>query len=180
MDKNELREYMKSLRCSISIEEKDKKDRSIFNKVVNNKQYIEAETIMAYVSFGLEVDTISIIKNALDNNKIVCVPKIINKKDGMKAVKIEKLEDLIKNKFGILEPLSFDKEINGKDIDLFFVPGLAFDKNGGRIGYGAGYYDRFLKNSKDNSLKIGLAYDFQVIDNVPMAENDIYLDIIIS
>lgn len=180
MDKNELREYMKNLRGSISIEEKDKKDRSIFNKVVNNKQYIEAETIMVYVSFGLEVDTISIIKNALDNNKIVCVPKIINKKDGMKAVKIEKLEDLIKNKFGILEPLSFDKEINGKDIDLFLVPGLAFDKNGGRIGYGAGYYDRFLKNSKDNSLKIGLAYDFQVIDNVPMAENDIYLDIIIS
>lgn len=180
MDKNELREYMKFLRSSMSLEEKHKKDRSIFNKVVNNKQYIEAETIMAYVSFELEVDTICIIKNALENNKIVCVPKIINKKDGMKAVKIEKLEDLIKNKFGILEPVNFEKEFNGKDIDLFLVPGLAFDENGGRIGYGAGYYDRFLKNSKDTSLKIGLAYDFQVIDKVPMTENDIYLDIIIS
>jgi len=180
MNKNELREHMKSLRDSIAVKDKADMNRSILNKVVMNKFYTEAETIMTYVSFGSEVDTLCIIKHALENNKIVCVPKIINKNKGMKAIKIEDLDDLKKNKFGILEPVSFDREIDAKDIDLFLIPGLAFDKNGGRIGYGAGYYDRFLKNSKDNSLKIGLVYDFQLIDRVPMTENDVYMDIVIS
>jgi 5-formyltetrahydrofolate cyclo-ligase len=180
MDKNELREHMKTLRDSISKEEKATQDSIIFKKVVNSKYYIEAASLMVYVSFGLEVDTISIIKHALENNKIVCVPKIINKRDGMKAIKIENLDELIKNKFGILEPVSFDKEVCAKNIDLFLVPGLAFDDKGGRIGYGAGYYDRFLREARDKSCKIGLAYNFQVINKVPMTEYDVYLEDVIT
>lgn len=180
MDKNELREQMKSLRSSMTMEEKRKQDSIIFNKILNSNCYKEATTLMVYVSFGLEVDTKCIIKHALENNKIVCVPKIINKKSGMKAIKIQSLNELIRNKFGMLEPVSFEKEIFSQDIDLFLVPGLAFDNMGGRIGYGAGYYDRFLKDADDKSFKIGLAYNFQVIEKVPMTENDVYLDAIIT
>ncbi|MFL0267760.1 5-formyltetrahydrofolate cyclo-ligase [Candidatus Clostridium radicumherbarum] len=178
MDKKELREHMVNTRNSMSVENKAAKDRNIFNQVIMSKYYIEAETIMTYVSFGSEVDTLCIIKHALENNKIVCVPKIINVSQGMKAIKIQSLGDLIKNKIGILEPVSFDNEIESKDIDLFLVPGLAFDKSGGRIGYGAGYYDRFLKASMVSSVKIGLAYDSQLIDMVPMTENDVYMNIV--
>jgi 5-formyltetrahydrofolate cyclo-ligase len=179
MDKKELREHMKNKRNSMTVENKAAKDRNIFNQVIMSKYYIEAKTIMTYISFGSEVDTLCIIKHALDNNKIVCVPKIINVSHGMKAIKIENLGDLIKNKIGILEPVSFDNEIEAKDIDLFLVPGLAFDKSGGRIGYGAGYYDRFLKVSKVSSIKMGLTYDSQFTDRVPMTENDVYMNIII-
>lgn len=178
MDKKELREHMKNIRNSKTLENKTVEDRHIFNEVIMSKYYIEAETIMTYVSFGSEVDTLCIIKHALENNKIVCVPKIINIRQGMKAIKIENLGDLVKNKIGILEPVNFDNEIEAKDIDLFLVPGLAFDKSGGRIGYGAGYYDRFLKASKVNSIKMGLAYNSQLIDRVPMTENDVYMNIV--
>ncbi|MFL0247839.1 5-formyltetrahydrofolate cyclo-ligase [Candidatus Clostridium stratigraminis] len=179
MDKKELREYMKIIRDSMTIENKADKDSNIFSQIIMNKNYNEAKTIMTYISFGSEVDTLCIIKHALENNKIVSVPKIINKSLGMKAIKIEALGDLVKNKIGILEPVSFDNEIDAKDIDLFLIPGLAFDKNGGRIGYGAGYYDRFLKASEVSSIKMGLAYDSQLMDGVPMTENDVYMNIVI-
>lgn len=180
MDKNELRKNIMALRNSMNMEEKASQDSRIFKNVVSSKYYNEATILMVYVSFGLEVDTKCIIEHALENNKIVCVPKIINKREGMKAIRIESLDELIKNKFGILEPVNFQKEVCAKDIDLFLVPGLAFDNLGGRIGYGAGYYDRFLKEAKDKSFKIGLAYNFQVIEKVPMMENDVYLDAIIT
>jgi 5-formyltetrahydrofolate cyclo-ligase len=179
MDKKELREHMKNERNSMTVENKAAKDTNIFSKVIKSEYYKEAKTIMTYISFGSEVDTLSIIKHALENNKIVCVPKIINKSQGMKAIKIEALGDLEKNNIGIMEPLSFDNEIISKDIDLFLVPGLAFDKEGGRIGYGAAYYDRFLRESKNSSIKMGLAFDLQLIDRVPMTKDDVYMNVVI-
>lgn len=179
-DKKVLRESMKILRDSIKTGEKIAKDKDIYEKVINSTYYKEARVIMVYVSMGSEVDTLSIITHALGNNKVICVPKVINLREGMKAIEIHNLQELKKcGKYNILEPEDFDNEIKAESVDLFLVPGLAFDSSGGRIGYGAGFYDRFLKDSRRDALKLGLSYDFQLIKEVPMEDSDIRLDHII-
>ena len=98
----------------------------------------------------------------------------------MDAVIIHSLDNLSKDKYGILEP---DEDINPIEvdaIDLVILPGLAFDNKGGRLGYGGGYYDKYLSNISDNAVKVALCYDFQVIDTVPMEEHDICTDLLIT
>ncbi|MCM8710349.1 5-formyltetrahydrofolate cyclo-ligase [Clostridium sp. SYSU_GA19001] len=180
MEKNQLRNHMKTIRDFIIAEEKDQYDRVIFNKVINSEYYNKSSIIFVYVSFNSEVDTHRIIKHALENNKIICVPKIINKTKGMKAVRINTIEELKRNSFGILEPENFSNIINPEEIELMIIPGLAFDKKGGRVGYGAGYYDKYIKAAKKNIKKVGLAYRFQLVSEVPKEEHDVVMDVIIT
>lgn len=180
MDKKELRKHMKDLRDSSSYEDKNRFDEAIYRKIINNEFYIKAKVIFIYVSFGSEADTHSIINHALKNNKTICVPKVINKNEGMKAIKINSLEELSSSTLGILEPSNFSNEIQPSEIDLLIMPGLAFDINGGRLGYGAGYYDRFLKLIPDKAHKLGIAYKYQLLDNIPMDEHDMFIDEIIT
>ena len=102
----------------------------------------------------------------------------------MDAVKISSVENLKKDRYGIPEPEEDAPHINPDKLDLIVAPGVAFDNRGGRIGYGAGYYDRYFKkisNERSNIIKkIALAYNFQVIDNVPMDEQDVKIDCIIT
>ena len=90
---------------------------------------------------------------------------------------IENAEELHKGAYGILEP-STKRPVAENDIDVIIVPGLAFDRRGGRMGFGAGYYDRLL--IKTNAVKIGLCYDFQLMDSVPSEEHDVPMDYIIT
>jgi 5-formyltetrahydrofolate cyclo-ligase len=178
--KNTIREIVKEKRKSIPKKAKEKMDDIIFNKVLESEAYKNAKLIFVYVSFEGEVDTHRIIKYALNHNKRICVPKIISIKEGFRAVEIKSFEELEEGAYNILEPESFENEVNEKDIDLILMPGVAFDKNGGRVGYGGAFYDRFLKNVRENALKIALAYDFQIFDEVPMEEHDIRIDGIIT
>lgn len=176
MDKKELRQYIKDIRNNVSQEQKSYLDNLIFEKAINSDYYKSSDCIFIYVSFGNEVDTHRIINYSLANNKIICVPKVINKKEGMKAVRIQSLEELHLSSFGILEPKDLQNSVDPKEIDLLFIPGLAFDNKGGRIGYGAGYYDRFLKTVREDAYKVGLAYDFQIVSSVPMENYDTFID----
>ncbi|MCY6370816.1 5-formyltetrahydrofolate cyclo-ligase [Clostridium ganghwense] len=178
--KEEIREHIKRKRALMRNGEKEILDISIFSKLINSKEYNEAKYIFVYVSFSGEVDTHKIIDYALKDNKYICVPKVISKEKGMKAVQIKNLMELKKGAYGILEPESFKHEIDEKNIDLVLVPGVAFDNFGGRVGYGGGFYDRFLKNLNQYTVKLALAYDFQVMDKVPKDELDVLVDRIIN
>ncbi|MFH1641393.1 MAG: 5-formyltetrahydrofolate cyclo-ligase [Nanoarchaeota archaeon] len=150
------------------------KSELIKQKLLSLGEYKKARKIMAYVSFGTEVDTHSIIKEAL-KEKIVAVPKI--KGWEMIPCRIDDFSELnFKNRYGILEPDDFKKKMD--DVDLVIVPGVAFDKEGNRIGYGGGYYDTFLKNSK--AKKIGIAFDMQIVDKIPAEKHDIKVDKIVT
>lgn len=179
-NKKNIRNIVKYKRDSLSEEVKEVMDDIIFNKIVESKEYKSAKTIFVYVSFQGEVDTHKFIKYALNDTKRICVPKIISKKEGIRAVEINSFEELKKEAYGILEPDNFDKKVDEKNIDLILMPGVAFDENGGRIGYGGAFYDRFLKNVSPKTLKIALAYDFQIFSKVPMEEHDIKIDGIIT
>ena len=180
MDKSIIRKKMKEERSKLSNLQKEKLDNSVFQKVIESEEYNKANSIFIFVSYGSEVDTHRIIKKALKDGKNICVPKVISKKDGMVAVRVHDFSELKSGAYGILEPEDTKYKVQESSIDLCYIPGVAFDKRGGRVGYGGGYYDRFFKKLREDSKKIALAYKFQVLDEVPMEEHDMFIDGIIS
>lgn len=179
MNKFYIRKIMQEKRNALCIQEKEKFDRAIFQKVVNSREYNRAKSIFIFVSYKNEVDTHSIIRAALKEGKLVCVPKVIYKSGYMEAIRIYSFDELVEGAYKILEPKNGNLKVKEEYIDVSYVPGLAFDKRGGRIGYGGGYYDRFLSKLRNNSLKIGIGYDFQILEEVSMEAHDIYMDSVI-
>lgn len=177
--KIQLRKLMKLNRDRINQTEKNKLDELIFHNIINNEIFIKAKCIFIYVSFKSEVDTYRIINYAIKQQKKVCVPKVISLDEGMKAVLITDLKQLKENSMGILEPEADDESIP-ENIDLVIMPGLAFDLKGGRLGYGGGFYDRFMQKIGGKVSHIALSYEFQILDNIPMGEFDIPVDGIIT
>lgn len=175
MDKIELRKQMINKRLDLSREDYATKSNLIISKLKQHPDFINAKTIGVYVSFKNEVDTISLIKEIV-NEKNICVPKT----DGhlMNFYLINSLDELKKGNFGILEPLNQGKIINKENIDLLIVPIVAFDSNHNRLGYGGGYYDRYLKNYFGKV--IGLAFSFQQIETLPVESFDIPIKTIID
>jgi len=162
-------------RNRLSKEEIISKSSVIKEKLFNSEDYKNAKVVMFYVSFGSEVDTFDMMKKALKDKK-VCVPAV--KGDKIVASLIKDFKELDKKgKYGILEPSKI-KEIDKKDIDLVIVPGVVFDKRNHRIGYGKGYYDKFLKDFKGK--KVGLAFKMQILEFIPNHDWDVRLDKVIS
>lgn len=177
-----MRKKYISLRNSISSDNLQLKSQIIANKL-NELDFVKrADTLMCYVSFGSEVYTHGIINAWFSQDKEVCVPRVLKGKGrSMEAVKISSLEELEQGTFGVLEPPLEQKNIiTPASIDVVIVPGCAFDLNRNRMGYGAGYYDRFLKLISHNCLKVGIAFDFQIMEKIPCNELDIPMDILIT
>ncbi|WP_294405087.1 5-formyltetrahydrofolate cyclo-ligase [uncultured Clostridium sp.] len=182
--KKELRKSILDIRNNLDSDTKKENDNIIRKKFLESSYYKNAEKIFIYISYSSEINTIEIINRALNDGKEIFVPRTVFKTKAMDAVKITSLEKLKKDRYGIPEPEEDASHINPDKLDLIVVPGVAFDNRGGRIGYGAGYYDRYFKKiSKERSKiikKIALAYNFQVIENVPMDEQDVKIDCIIT
>ncbi|MPM47880.1 putative protein YqgN [bioreactor metagenome] len=179
-EKKILRNKILSIRDSLNRNEKEIMDNEIFNKLKNTELYKNARNIFIYISFSNEINTINIIKKALEDKKDVFIPKIYKTNKSMKAIKLNSFDDLKKNSMGILEPIDDSKYIEKENIDLIVVPGVVFDKDCNRIGYGGGYYDRYLKDIAYKNNKVVLAYDLQVIDKIENEKHDIKVDYIIT
>ena len=174
--KNQLKQSILEKRNSLSKEEILEKSRKIKDALFNLESYKKSKTAMFFVSFNSEVNTHDMIKESI-GRKIIVVPKVVNKE--IEPSVIIDLDNLIPSgKFGILEPIELMK-IAYKNIGLVLVPGIAFDREGHRIGYGFGYYDKFLKKVP-KAVKIGLCFDFQVVDKVPREEHDVPVDLIVT
>lgn len=181
MNKKEIRQYIASKRKLMTEDEKIKMDKIIYAKVISDDSYLKAETIFVYVSYKKEVDTHNIIKHALKCGKLVYVPVIISVEEGMVAVRIDSFSDLKLSQYGMLQPdFKIDNIADPSKIDLVIVPGAAFDKFGGRVGYGAGMYDKYFLKLSRNASKIAVAYDYQILKTVPMEEHDIKVDFTIT
>jgi 5-formyltetrahydrofolate cyclo-ligase len=178
--KREVRKIILDKRDLIDFKVRKEWDKNIFHNLINNVLYKNAKVIFAFVSFKSEVDTLQIMDHSFKHNKVICVPKIKSKEKGISFYEISSLEDLQLGYYEILEPKSKCKEANVNDLELMLIPGVAFDRSGGRIGYGAGFYDKFLRNTGKNFNKIALSYHFQVIGNVPMDSHDVRIDGIIT
>jgi 5-formyltetrahydrofolate cyclo-ligase len=170
MEKKELRQKYLLKRKFI----KNKKDKSndILNFIINNPLYNNANVIALYYSTKDEVDTHDLILYSLLQDKIVLLPKVIGKE--MIFIKIDETTRYETSNFKIREPISNEPYL-GK-IDLFIVPGVAFDINGNRLGYGGGYYDKYLKDT--NASTIGICFEEQITDEIETEEHDIKVNIV--
>ncbi|MGL5243917.1 MAG: 5-formyltetrahydrofolate cyclo-ligase [Sarcina sp.] len=171
MEKKDLREYVKQKRNTINFEEKKYLDNKIKFNFIESEYFKQSKTIFIYVNMDSEIDTISIIEVALKLGKKIAVPKVLPGIREMKALEIKSLLDLNESgAFGILEPSINNKDLSD-EIDLAILPGLAFDKNGNRVGYGGGFYDSFLSKHHIKN-KIVLCYEFQIFDEIEVEEFD--------
>ncbi len=172
-----LREGMRKLREKLSDNDVKEKSSAINKRLLHLEEYAKAKTLMFYVGINKEVKTEEAIKAALNAKKNVAVPVTDLEKGRITPVKLSSLSSLKPGAYGILEP-SGGKEVDEKEIELVIVPGLAFDSEGNRVGYGLGFYDRFLRNS--GAKKIALAYEMQIVDRVLATGNDVPMDLIIT
>ncbi len=163
MNKNTLRAEYKSLRKNfIDKNNKAVLDKKILNNLISSSLYINAKNIMCFVSFDSEVDTHNIIKHILEDGKNVYVPITNNEKKELLVSKLDDFNDLELGFYNILTPRENKINLVSPDIlDLILVPGLVYDKYGYRIGYGGGYYDRFLSQNNLHLLTIGIFYSIQ-------------------
>ena len=153
---------------------------SIINQLYNTNYYKKAKTIMTFISFGAEVDTHDFIKTSIRNNKRIVVPITVPATKELKLSEVLDFDELEIGFYDILTPKDkFIRYVDPSEVDLIIVPGVAFDRDGYRIGYGGGYYDRFL-SKLDHITKISLAFDMQFIDKVPREDFDIPVDYIIT
>ncbi len=153
-------EFLKK-RLELNKEEIDKKSLSICSNLISHPLFLSSYNIAIYSAVNNEVDINEINKIAISLNKNVHYPRVSG--EIIQFHKIDDLNQLVKGKFGILEPLENIKITPLDQIDLFVLPGICFDKSGNRIGYGYGYYDKSLENIS-HTKKIGLAYSFQVVE----------------
>jgi 5-formyltetrahydrofolate cyclo-ligase len=139
--------------------------------LINSKEFMSAKVVGAYSAFGSEVKTELIIEQARALGKKVALPSVEG--ESLAFYELSSSRYLVKGRFGIMEPLPYgpvDK------VDLLVIPGIAFDRKGYRLGYGKGYYDKFLSRKK--VFSIGLAYFFQLLDSLPPGRHDKKLDAI--
>lgn len=176
--KAQKREFYKNLRKSINPETKNAADKQIFKKLTEASAFKDSELILTYISVNDETDTISLVKHSFENNKRVAVPKCLDKNGNMDFFEIKSFDDLKSSHFGLLEPSENCGVITDFNNSLCIVPAFSYDKKGYRIGYGGGYYDRFL--SKHNVFKIGICYDECIAENHLKDIFDISVDVVIT
>ncbi len=176
MTKNEIRTKYLSIRNNI--ENRYDKSRNMSDRFLSLISASNYNIIALYKSIGSEFDTNYLLDRLNYLGKTICLPKILGK--DLVFIKYINGDELVKNEFGIYESVLIKENvIDIKDIDLFIVPGIVFDKSMNRIGYGKSFYDRCLANAK--GLKVALIFDEQVINSLEDIENtDIKMDIIIT
>ncbi len=179
MDKSGLRKEFIGKRKSLLSDEKAGLDGLVFKNAVSMPQYVRSDAVLIYVSSEIEVDTCRIISHSFKLGKTVAVPKCIDANGEMKFKIIRDENDLCKGMFGISEPKAECPDFNGGlERTVCFVPALAFDRSGNRLGYGKGYYDRFLKDF--GGITVGLCYSDFLVDVLPVNSYDINVDFIVT
>lgn len=178
LSKNEIRLIMKSSLNSLSQEEYQDLNLNLYLKFIKLEILKKVKNIMIYYSVRKEVETVSIIEFLLKLGKIVALPVCTPEQDLDVAV-INDLDQLRPAPYGLMEPGPGAVLLDSIELELVIVPGVAFDEKGFRLGHGAGYYDRFLSKIP-NCFKMGMAYDFQLVPEVPIEKHDIPMDAILT
>ena len=180
--KQTLKQQIFSKRKHLDKEEIRKKSIEIKNNLYSLPEFKKSKNIIFYVSFNNEVDTQEIIKELLiKKEKTIIIPYVVKNNPILQLSELHNFNELEPKTFDILEPKeSYIREFNPEKIDIILIPGIVFDLNGHRIGYGYGHYDRFLKTMKNNLIKIGFAYDFQIVNKIPEEQHDVPMDIIVT
>lgn len=185
IEKKELRKKHITLRNELSKEEQLSASHEIMESVVSSYDFMQAKTILIYASYGSEVMTKGIMEYAFLLKKKVCCPKVTAEGE-MEFYEIHSYKELEEGYKGIPEPPALCEKLfipSETEKILILLPGVCFDRHGHRIGYGKGFYDRFLDrvSKKDvNIVRMALAYDNQVEEEIPFEETDALYDLLVT
>lgn len=175
--KNEIRLLNKKLRAEMDMSETALKSRSAAEVFLTSDVYKKSTFIMLYMPIGNETDTSYIIKRAFADGKKLAFPVTDSKSGEITAYCVNANTKFEKGAFSVYEPDSAElADVN--EIDVVIVPGIGFNKNGARIGFGKGCYDKFLK--RVSAVKVGFCYEFQICDKIVADEHDINMDYIVT
>lgn len=177
--KETLRKSMQENLARLSKEERQNISKKLQNELFKLNTWKNAETIGLYLSFGTEWDTKNIVEEAFKLGKKVAIPKTIPATKGMKFYQINDFSEVKKGHFDIEEPIVEDTIYTKKnEMDLLIVPGLVFSKEGYRIGFGGGYYDRFLTDFIHPT--VSLVWSKQLVENLPTNQYDLPVQYLIT
>ena len=179
MDKKELRRYIREQKRHVTSQQLGEMSLSIMSSVLTHPRVQEADTILMYHSLPDEVDTHSALDQLLAMGKKVLLPKVVS--DTEMTIHEYTGQNSLKpsEPYGILEPTTPELSIINCQLSIAIVPGMAFDKQGHRLGRGKGYYDRFLSQIP-NIYKIGVCFTFQMLESIPSESTDVVMDEVIT
>ena len=175
MDKQELRRVIREKKRAMTQEEILTASALLAEQFYQTPQYKNAKTIYGYLPYNQEVRTVPMLRQALLDGKKVAVPKVYG--DEMRFIYMEDLEKTATGYAGIPEPIA-DEPVAHDPTALVLMPGLAFDRTGNRMGYGGGFYDKFLADEPDHPT-VALCYEFQLLPSVPREEYDGPVDVVL-
>lgn len=179
MDKLSARKFALAKRNALSAQEVRDKSRLISEKLFAQDEFFTAQTVCVYVSFGNEVHTHEIIEKCAGMQKKIVVPCMAGSETDLVPAEFLGFDKLKTVLFGIQEPFPV-KQVPFEEIDLVIAPGVAFDEKLNRVGFGKGFYDKFLVHLKPNTPIVALAFDFQVVDSVHAELTDVKITKIIT
>ena len=175
MTKSELRSHIRRLKRAMCNEAIAQKSDLLAHAFFDTAFYRNAKTIYGYVSYNQEVRTLPILEQALRDGKRIALAKCYG--DDMRFIQVSDLNTLSKSKSGVPEPMA-DSPLGDDETALVLMPGLAFDTAGHRLGYGRGYYDKFLA-SEPNHPTVALCFDFQMMDHIEHDDHDVPVDLVL-
>ena len=181
--KARLREQARKAR--VAQPDKDAVSAVIVERALALPEYAAAKTVMFYVDAGSEVRTRAALPAALAAGKSVVVPWCVVETNELELFRLDAIDELVEGAYKILEPRPDLRTARGKrvepgELNFVLVPGTAFDATGGRMGQGKGYYDRLLTGVRPAAPLVALAYDCQVVDAIPVAPHDVFMDYVVT
>ncbi len=180
MDKSLIRKVAIAERKALTPEQRAALSARITENALAMRELMAAKVVSAFLPLGSEVDTRTLVEKLLFLGKNVCLPVVDRSSGGLKFARLQSFEEeMVEGEYGVPEPK--DKVfVNPEKIDFFFIPGIAFDRRGARLGWGEGYYDRFFGANKTNGLKVGVAFGVQVGIELPVEKHDALMDAIVT
>lgn len=175
MDKNALRKYIREQKRNMTQAQILSASLQLAEQFYALPVYRNAKTVYGYLPYNQEVRTVPILEQALRDGKKVAVPKVYG--DTMRFIYLDDLTQVAPSHMGIPEPID-DGPVATDETALVLMPGLAFDRTGNRMGYGGGFYDKFLA-AEPNHPTVALCYDFQLVDSIPVDSYDIPVDVVL-
>lgn len=181
MAKRELRARARAAMASVPAARRAAASRAACGRAMEQEWYRRAMAMMVYAPLPMELDIRPLVEAALRAGRVVCMPKVGWEGRSLTPVAIQGMDDLVEGeRFGLREPRPGARVVSKDMLDLVIVPGLAFDAEGGRLGRGAGFYDRFLGSLGPRAVKVGVVYDAQVFPSVPTEPQDVRLDVLVT
>lgn len=176
--KIELRKHLKKARAQFSAAQVSESSEQVSRHILACDAYRKAQCIMGYLAFGKELSVDAVLSAALAEGKKVVVPLVTSATE-MVPVVLQNMQDFELDRYGIRSVSQPAMQCEPQAIDLVLVPGVAFDREGGRLGMGAGYYDRFLPKAQ-SAVLMGIAYDALLQDELPKDEYDVCMQLLAS